>query len=328
MSEQTAAAETTGAETGAQENAVSTAGTQNQAETGAQAATESFINPDGSLKEGWQNSNLIPDDFKGRKVYSALGAKPTYADLLKHIGHQDIAISKQGKGIFVPAADATQTEKDMFFKAIGRPDTPQGYENAIKAAIPKGMESVFDDPEAMSELTTEMHKVGATPPVVATAIGIYAKQVARAQEQMKADPMPFYEEILPLVQPIFKKAMDEYLDKQWGDMKQPRMHLFQRAVVENVPEGEQRDLLLVTCEQNPHVMDFVATMMNKHFTSGMGPDTSTGSPGGAVNSDQRIEEIIEQLTPQLKRTNPSKYDALLKEKSRLFSSRYPEPGKP
>ena len=287
----------------------------------APAPTESFINTDGTLKAGWQDSDLIPQDFKGRKVYNALGTAPTYADLMKHIGNQDIAISRQGKGIMVPPPDATQTEKDMFFKAIGRPDTPAGYDEAIKSVIPKGMEDHFADKEAMGELTTAMHKAGATPQVVATAVGIYAQQVARAQESLKADPMPFFEEVLPLVQPLYKAAMEAELQKRWGDMYQSRMNLFQRAVAENTKEGPERDLLLVNCERDPVFMDLLATMMNKSFTSGMGPDTSTGSPAGAQNTDQRIDELMRDPNYMDGRTNPSRHKYLVNEVQRLMASK-------
>jgi hypothetical protein len=315
---------TAGAENATQSTEAQPQATQANAGDGtktapATAATESFINADGTLKDGWRESNLIPADFKGRPIYKNIAGN-TVADLLKHIGNQDIAISKQGKGIFVPAPDATQTEKDMFFKAIGRPDTPQGYEQAIKAVIPKGMEETFNDPEAMGEFTSAMHKAGATHAVVATAVGIYAKQVARAQEQMKADPMPFFEEVLPLVQPLFKAAMEAELQKRWGDSYQSRKTLFQRAIVENTKEGEERDLLLVNCERDPLFMDLLATIMNKSFTSGMGVDTSTGSSHTAQSVPQRIESIMKNPVYQNANLNPKEHDRLVKEINDLYSS--------
>ena len=129
----------------------------------APAPTESFINTDGTLKPGWQDSPLVPEDFKGRAVYKAVGND--YASLLRHIGHQDTLIGKKGIAgmVSIPGPDATKTEIDIYRKATGVPETPAGYDEAIKSVIPKGMEDHFADKEAMGELTTAMHKAGATP---------------------------------------------------------------------------------------------------------------------------------------------------------------------
>jgi len=284
----------------------------------AAAGTESFINPDGSLKEGWQDSSLIPDDFKGRPVYKGLGND--VASLLKHIGHQDIAISKQGKGIFVPGPEATQTEKDLFAKALGRPDNPDGYNEAIKAAIPKEMAEQYDDLEAIGEAKGVFHEIGLNPGQVQRLIAFDVKRMAAAQEQMKADPMPLYEQILPLIQPIYAKMFKEELQKRWGDSYQSREHLFKRAIVENTKEGEERDLLTVRIEQDPLIADLLATIMNKSFTSGMGPDTSTGSPGGAMNVQQRIESIMKNPVYQNANLGPKEHDRLVQEINRLYST--------
>jgi hypothetical protein len=183
------------------------------------------------------------------------------------------------------------------------------------------MEATFENPEAMSEMTTAMHKAGATPQVVATAVGIYANQVARAQAELDANPMPFFEEILPKVQPLFKAAMEAELQKRWGDSYQSRKTLFQRAIAENTPEGEERDLLLVNCERDPLFVDLLATIMNKSFTSGMGPDTSSGSPAGAQNIDQRIDELMHDPNYADGRTNAGRHKYLVDEVQRLMAQK-------
>jgi hypothetical protein len=298
-----------------------TAGRNAQTDSSQAQAPVSFINPDGTLKEGWQNSDLVPQDFRGRPVYNALGQKPTYADLFRHIGHQDIAISKQGKGIFVPGPEATQTEKDMFYKAIGRPDKPEGYAEAIKSAIPKGMEAHYDDAEMMGGFQSAAHQIGLTPQQAASIIAFDAQRTAKAEADIKENPLPYFEELLPLVQPLYQKTTTDELKKRWGDNYDARMNLFQRAIVENTKDDDVRQVLLTNCERDPLFMDLLATIMNKSFTAGMGPDTSFGNPVGAkISVQQQIDSIMRNPIYLDANLNPKEHDRLIMEVNRLISS--------
>jgi hypothetical protein len=55
------------------------------------------------------------------------------------------------------------------------------------------------------------------------------------------------------------------------------------------------------------------------------PDAGGQVAGGNPAAEQRIQEIMTQLTPELKRTDPKKYNAFLDEKHTLYERRYPEP---
>jgi hypothetical protein len=294
--------------------------TQTQTQTpppGGNTVPESFVNADGTLKEGWQNSNLIPDDFRGRKVYGMVGN--SVPELLRHIGHQDIAISKQGKGIFVPGPEATQTEKDLFFKAIGRPDKPESY----KFETPKGMEKYYEDTAIMDSAKAAFHKVGLNQQQFEAVLAFDALRMSEAVKDMQTDPMPYFEELFPLVQPILAQKAAEDLHAKWGDAFDARLHLANRAIAEFTAEGPERDALLARIGNDPLVADFLATIMQKHFSEASGVDTSGGTPPApALNLDQRITQINEQLTENLKRTNRTKYDSLLEERSKLYSMRY------
>jgi hypothetical protein len=307
------AATTTAAET---TSAVSAAAPATPA---AQPPQESFYSPDGTLKPGWQNSDLVPQDFRGRPVYNAVGND--VASLLRHIGHQDIAISKQGKGIFVPAPDASQTEKDFFYKALGRPDKPEGYAEAIKKAIPQGMEGHYDDPEMIGNYQAVAHKLGLNPQQAATIIAFDAQRVAKAEADIKADPMTYFEELLPLVEPIYKAKCEEDLKKKWGDAYDARLHLANRAITENTKEGEERDLLLTRVGNDPVVADFIATIMNKSFTSGMSVDTSVGNSPASMNVDQTISELMRDPNYLDGRTSPARHKYLVDEVQRLMAAK-------
>ncbi len=290
--------------------------------TGTSNAAETvWVNPDGTLKEGWQE-NLIPEEFRSRPVYKTVGND--IKGLLKHIGHQDIAISKQGKGIFVPGADASETEKEFFYKAIGRPDKPEMY----KVNIADDLKESYNDTEAIEGAKQALHKVGATQAIFDTIMQIDQERTRAALEDLKANPLPYYEELLPLVEPIYKERCEKELKTRWGDMYDARLHLANRAIVENTKDGEERELLLSRVGNDPIVADFIATIMSKSFVPGTGPNTATGtSTANAGSLDQRIEEITAKLTEQLRRTDRPRYNALLEERSKLYEARYKDSDK-
>jgi hypothetical protein len=308
------------ASTGTEVNAAQSTETQSQA---AQTQTtqvtqtttpETWVNPDGTLKDGWK-LNAVPQDFRGRKVYDAVGNN--LEGLLKHIGNQDTLIGKQGKGIFVPSPEATETEKDMFFKAIGRPDTPQSY----KLNIPDTLKDHYNDEKFMSSAKGVFHKAGLTQAQVDAVVAVDNQRIQAGIDDIKANPMDYYEELLPQVQPIYKEMFTKELQKRWGDSYQAREHLFKRAIAENTTEGDERELLLVRIEQDPLVADLLATMMNKHFTSGTGPDPSIGNSSSALNVDQRIDELMRDPNYMDGRTNPGRHKYIVEEVQRLMAQK-------
>jgi len=279
---------------------------------------ESYVNADGTFKEGWRD-HVVPDDFKGRPCYDAIGND--IQSVMKHIGNQDIAISKQGKGVFVPGPEASQTEKDMFYKAIGRPDTPEGYE----FTVPDDVKEYYETDEVMlTQAKAAFHEVGLTKQQFTAVMAMDAMRLKASEEAMKADPMSFYEQIMPLVQPLIVKECEDALDAKWGDAKVSRLHYANMAITECYPEGEERDAVLAKYGSDPVFADAMATMYLKSHTESNGVDTSLGNGATSQNLDQRIATISKELTQELKLSNRTRYEALLAEKGSLFKQKYPE----
>lgn len=268
------------------------------------AIPQSWVNADGTLKEGWQD-NLVPTDFRGRKVYSAVGND--VAGLLRHIGHQDIAISKQGKGVFVPGPEASETEKDFFYKAIGRPDKAEEY----KIDIPEA------DDGTVAEARNIFHRAGLTQGQVDAIIAYDKQRMEAAAKDLEENPVKYFEELLPKVEPIYKAQCEEKLRQIWGDAYDARLHLANRAIAENTKEGEERDTLTARIGNDPLVADFIATIMNKHFTDGSGVNTATGSPAASSNIAQRIDELQRDPNYMDGRTNPARHKQVIEEVLRL-----------
>jgi len=291
--------------------------TESQTALGQPAATESYVNVDGTLKEGWRD-HLVHADFKGRPCYDAVGND--VKSLLKHIGNQDIAISKQGKGVFVPGENATETERDMFFKAIGRPDKPEGYE----FTAPDELKQYYDDETMLNQAREAFHKVGMNLEQFTTVMALDAARMEQTQAEMVKDPMPFFEQLWPHVAPIMEAQAIESLKTKWGDAFESRFQYANMAISEATAEGEEREMLLAKYGNDPVFADFAATMYLKHHTESNGVDTSLGHGTTSMNIDQRIEKVNKELTSELKLNDRTRYDALIIEKENLYKQRYPE----
>lgn len=287
---------------------------------GGQPAAEpqSFINADGTLKEGWQDA-YIPDDFKNRPCYKAIPAD--IKGIMRHIGNQDIAISKQGKGIFVPGPDATPSEVQEFHRQLGVPDSPDKYE----FVPPKELEHLYSDSELLNEAKRVMHKAGATPAVFKAMMELDVMRAAQSQKEMQENPLPYYEEILQHAQPLLKAKAESELKAKWGENYESRLQLANLAIAETVTDENEKAALLDRIGNDPLIADFLASVQLRHHTESKGIDTSIGTGVDKRSVDQRIADIASQLTPELRRNNREKYDALLEERSRLYSTRYPEP---
>lgn len=282
-----------------------------------QATPQSFVNPDGTLKEGWQQA-YIPQEFINRPCYKAI--KPDLKSIMAHIGNQDIAISRQGKGVFIPAADAPPAEVAAFHRALGVPDNPEGYE----LKVPEGMESYYQDKELLSEAKQALHKEGLTPRQFAAVMALDARRVKEFTDMIAQDPMPIYEEILPRVMELQNEKAEKELRLKWGDAYDSRLRLANLFIAENVKEEEAKQELLTQIGNNPRLADLFASAQLRHHTESSGVDMSLGTSSGFLSIDQRIEEIENQLTPELKRKNRARFDALLEEKNRLYLQRYPK----
>lgn len=72
----------------------------------------------GSFRPGWAKALGLPDTIEKKFTRPDALAK-SYATLEKQIG---------AKGVIIPGPNATDAERAAYYKALGRPDTPEGYE--------------------------------------------------------------------------------------------------------------------------------------------------------------------------------------------------------
>lgn len=279
------------------------------------ASTETFINTDGTFKEGWQGK-YIPAEVQERNQMLWSGMH-SMSDLVHQINNQDQTISRQGKGIFPPGENANETEVKAFHKAIGVPDTPDGY----TLTVPKEVEKYYQDQELMNEAKTAFHKLGLTPKQFVGVMALDAARMQRADAEMKANPMAYYEEALEAALPIMKAEAEKALRLKWGQAYDARLQLANAAIAENTQEGEERDLLLERIGNDPVVADFIATIQNKHHTESHGIDVTLGGGSKYMNVDQQIQAMMKDPNYIDGKTNPAEHKRLVDEVNKLLSQK-------
>jgi hypothetical protein len=278
------------------------------------AGTANFINPDGSFMEGWQGK-YVPQEYRHlEQVFSGI---KTPADMAKMIGNQNAVISRQGKGIFPPGENANESEIKAFHKAIGVPDTIDGY----TLTIPEDVKKYYQDQELMTEAKTAMLQLGLTPKQFAGVMALDAKRMMQSEESMKSDPMAFYEQALELAMPVMKAEAEKQLRLKWGEAFDARLQLANAAITENTQEGDERNQLLERVGNDPLVADFIATIQNKHHTESHGVDTSLGTGAKTMNVDQQIQAIMNNPHYLDGKTNPVEHHRLVDLVNNLMSKK-------
>lgn len=275
---------------------------------------ESFVNTDGSFKENWQQS--LPEDVYKRNRMRFDGMK-SMDDLITHINNQDLTISRQDKGIFPPGKDAKEFEVKAFYKALGVPDTPDGY----TLNIPEEVQKYYQDEELMAEAKTTLHRLGLTPKQFAGVMALDAQRMQKAEETMQADPMAFYEEALELAMPVMRQEAEKELRLKWGEAFDTRLQLANAAITENTQDGDERNQLLERIGNDPLVADFIATIQNKHHTESHGIDTSLGGGSKFMNVDQQIQALMNNPNYMDGKTNPTEHRKLIEEVNKLLSQK-------
>ena len=185
-------------------------------------APQSFIEPNGTFKEGWIDA-YVPEDLRHIGDYKTV---TTVAQLAERFGHAKTLIGRQGKGIMPLAKDAGPTEKAAYYEALGRPKTPDDY----KIVVPEGMEEVFQ-PDALKGSLEAMHGLGLTQEQAQGIVALDAARVKEAMTQRDAAQQAAYDEGV------------KTLKAEWGDAFKQKMHQANSVIEQAVPADKKEELL-------------------------------------------------------------------------------------
>lgn len=252
------------------EAAVAEAGAESAEGAGAGSDEQptSWVNPDGSFKDGWEAA-LVPQDFRGHAVYKAFKDLP---GAMKQLGHQALLIARQGKGVFPPTDKSLPAEVEAFYTAIGRPKTADGY----KIGVPDDLKDYFDGP-MLAETREMSHKAGFTQKQVDLVVALDLKRLKdglkEQTESEKAD----------------RATAEAGLRETWGGQYEARMHLANRVISENVAD-EDKEALLALVGNNPLVAKLLGTVGEKFMEAHL----IDGEKPGALTLQSRIDEAMHQ----------------------------------
>ena len=148
-----------------------------------------------NMEENWletlpEDMTVTQVDENGRTVEIPLRDHPSLKDYkskdeaVKALVHAQKLLGKTPEGyVQVPGADADPEQLTAFHAALGRPDTPEGYE-LPEIDLPKG----FELQEAMIEgFRTKAHELGLTPGQVSGLFEWFLPVVLDTHHELEAE---------------------------------------------------------------------------------------------------------------------------------------------
>lgn len=158
----------------------------------------------------------------------------SYDDLFKSY---DNAQSMIGKRV-IPADDAPAEQWNEFYKTIGRPESPDGYEFGKVDGLPEG----FDLSEFEGQARSIMHEAGLNKQQADKLYQLYLKNELDVANKNK--------EALSQHQQKLDKEFDEITGELFGENFDKISEKLQGTIVENVPE-KYRPMVAEMFESNP-----------------------------------------------------------------------------
>jgi hypothetical protein len=182
-------AETSLLDTGDTQQAAPASGAENNA--GLTSST--YVQPDGTLAEGWTNN--LPDDAVPYK--ETLAKYKTVPDMAKALAHANALV---GKKLGVPNEKSSPEELAAYRQALGVPESLEEYDFTPEQ-VPEGFAW---DKQAMQPFAEAAHKHNIPPSAMKELAGLFAQY-----ESSKLD----------VVQGMFDQQRQEAiatLQKEWG----------------------------------------------------------------------------------------------------------------
>jgi hypothetical protein len=144
----------------------------------------------------------VPEDLRAAKVLERYGSLP---DLLK--GFVETKAKVGAKGVTVPGRHATDGERSEFYKAIGRPDDPAGYE---PADLPENFELPDDDLGSLREFA---HAQGLSKAQGEAMIAEYARRAAGGLDAQQQQRERFQAESIAALKKDYGEQLPKVLER-------------------------------------------------------------------------------------------------------------------
>lgn len=215
------------------------------------------------------------------------------------------AFQKRDSQIRVPGKDSSKEEIATYHKAIGIPETAEGYEFP---APPEGTELTDDQKESRAEWGTRFHKLGISKDSAKELIELAATDKHKSDEfSVKADEK-------------FAKEQEDALRSEWkGDDYDKNITLANRAVAEIAERAGLRldDLTKIEMKDGRFLLD--RPEMSKLFAV-IGREMAEGTLGGVITDGER-DTIDDAITDIQTKIDEAQAAGKSKEANKLYSKK-------
>ena len=170
-----------------------------------QPLAESSEQPEQPELPKWMHQ--LPGDLQGDdrlREFSTLG------ELAKAVVSERETADRK---VLVPGDDSEESEREQFFNAIGRPESPEGYE----LESPEGAEELGFTEDQIEKFKSKAHEVGLTKQQAEQLHSWQAERTKEAVQQMRQ------------TQEQDKKQRLETLKKEYGDQFNTKVEQAKRA---------------------------------------------------------------------------------------------------
>jgi hypothetical protein len=191
--------------------------------------------------DGWADKLTDSAFDETRAMLSQFKSLPDLANSFKELR---TSFSKKTEGLVrIPGADASEEDMTAWRKALGVPDSPDGYELPVPDGLPEGFEF---DPAALAPLKEKAHALGIAPAALAELVSFHIQsesaEIARLTQEAEQQA----------------KAGQEQLRKEWGQNFEKNLALSERVKLTGggLPEGHWG-------HSDPHVQRLLASLGSK-----------------------------------------------------------------
>lgn len=252
--------------------------------------------------DGWADK-LEGEKFdKTRAMLSQFKSLP---DLANSFHELRSSFSKKTEGLVkLPGQDASPEDVAAFRKALGVPDSPDGYEIPTPQGLPDGFEF---DPASLAPLKEKAHALGIAPAALAELVAFQVQSEAA--------------EVSRLTQEAIEKgkAAQEQLRKEWGQNYDRNLALSERVKLTGggLPEDHWG-------HHDPHVQRLLASLGAKLSEGSMSAHEAAVAnlgPGNAardvvMNPDNPLHKAYHDSSHPNHESAIAHYRALLAEQHR------------
>ena len=260
-----------------------------------------LVNADGSFSENWKES--LDESIRGEVMLDNLG---DFHGMMKQFVHAQKNVGKDK--VVLPNDKSTDNDWDEFYRATGRPDSPDKY--------------VFEKDETLAEHYSdeniEKFKQGAH------AVGMNEKQMAFCNA-FETERIKSVLEANQSQKEQYLRELQEASDAKWGAAKEQKLHLGNLFINENTEEGADRDLLLEAMGNTGTELQIVISNVfaeaakkyiaeHKAFAGKMNIPT----PQEAINKAEQLRATEGYMNGQLKSKNLARYNQITAEIQELY----------